>query len=136
MVERIMRAILSGLLLLAAASAWADSVKVTETTDAVYYVDPASISDKGDFRRVSVTHDYPKQGPGGVLSRRVTYEIDCAAERLRSVAVAEYSEPMAQGKSANSWERESEWLYVAPRTGSNIASPTPYRPILKFACSR
>ena len=42
-----MRAILSVVLLLAAASARADWVKVTETTETAYYLDPASISDKG-----------------------------------------------------------------------------------------
>jgi len=131
-----MRAILSGVLLLAAASAWADWVKVTETRDTGYYLDPASISDQGDFRRVSVIQDYAQQAPGGVRSRRVSYEIDCAGERLRSVAATEYSQPMAQGASVNSWERESEWLSVASRTGSNIPSRTPYRPILRFVCSR
>ena len=131
-----MRTILSGVLLLAATSAWADLVKVAETANTVYYLDPASISGKGDLRRVPVIQDYPKQEPGGTRSRRVSYEIDCGGERLRSVAATEYSEPMAQGKSVNSWESESEWLYVAPRTGSNIASRTPYRPILKFVCSR
>src|SRR5271165_3615187 len=128
--------ILSGVLLLAAASAWADLVKVTETIDAVYYLDPASISDKGEFRRVSVIQDYPNQEPGRTRSRRVSYEIDCTGERLRSVAATEYLEPMAQGKSVHSWERQSEWLYVAPSTGSNIPSRTPYRLILRFVCSR
>ena len=48
-------------------------------------------------------------------SRRVSYEIDCTAERLRSLSVTEHSEPMAGGTSVNSWARESDWLYVAPR---------------------
>jgi hypothetical protein len=102
----------------------------------VYYVDPGSVSDKDSVRRVSVLHDYAKPEPGGVRSRRVVYEIDCARERLRSLSATEYSEPMAQGKTVNSWERESDWLYVAPTTGSNIPSRTPYRPIVKFVCSR
>jgi hypothetical protein len=131
-----MRAVLSTLLLLAATSAWAGWVKVTEVSDTVYYVDPELVSNKGSVRRVSVIHDYAKPEPGGVRSRRVLYEIDCAGERLRSLSATEHSEPMAQGKSVYSWERESEWLYVAPTTGSNIASRTPYRPIVKFVCSR
>ena len=131
-----MRTILSGVLLLAAASAWADWVKVTETTDTVYYLDPASISDKGDIRRVSVIQDYAKQEPGGARSWQVSYDVDCAGERLRSVAATGYSEPMAQGKRVNSWESETEWLYIAPRTGTSIPSRTPYRPILRFVCSR
>jgi hypothetical protein len=131
-----MRTILFGVLMLGAASVWADWVKVTETGDTAYYVDPASISDKGAFRRVSVIQDYAMQESGGVRSRRVSYDIDCAGGRLRSVAATEYTEPMAQGKSATSWERESAWLYVAPRTGSNVPSRTPYRAILGFVCSR
>jgi hypothetical protein len=131
-----MRTILFGVLMLGAASVWADWVKVTETGDTTYYVDPASVIDKGRFRQVSVVQDYATQESDGVRSRRVSYEIDCAGERLRSVAAMGYTEPMAQGKSANPWERESEWLYVAPRTGSNIGARTPYRAILGFVCAR
>jgi hypothetical protein len=131
-----MRAILTAVMLFAATSAWAEWAKVTETPDTVFYVDPASIGDKGKVRRVAVLQDYAKQEQGGVRSRRVSYEIDCTEERLRSLSVTEHSEPMAAGKSVNSWERESEWMYVAPRTGSNIASRTTYRTILRFVCSR
>jgi hypothetical protein len=131
-----MRTILFAILMLGAASAWADWVKVTETGDTAYYIDPASISGKGSFRQVAVIQDYATQGSDGIRSRRVSYEIDCAGERLRSVAAMEYTEPMAQGTSANSWEKESEWLYVVPRTGSNIRSRTPYRAILGFVCAR
>jgi hypothetical protein len=131
-----MRAILSAVLLLAATSASADWAKVSETADTVYYIDPALITDKGNLHRVSVIQDYAKQELSGVRSRVVSYEIDCAGERLRSIAVTEHSEPMAQGKSVSSWSRESDWLYVAPRTGSSIAPRTSYRPILRFVCSR
>jgi hypothetical protein len=131
-----MRAILYAVLMLAAAPAWADWVKVTETGGTAYYVDPASIGDHGGFRRVSVLQDHATQQPGGARSRQVSYDVDCGAERLRSVAVTEYTASMAQGKSAGSLESLSEWLYVAPRTGTNIASRTPYRAILRFVCSR
>ena len=131
-----MRTILFVALLLGAAPAWADWLKVAETADTVYYVDPASIGDKGDWRRVSVLQDFAKQEPGGTRSRRVSYEIDCAGRRIRSLAGTDYSEPMAQGTTVTAWERESEWLYVAPKTGSNMPPRTPYRQILAFACSR
>ena len=131
-----MRALLTGVLLLAATSAWAEWVKVTETSDTAFYVDPASIGDKGPFRQVSVLQDYAGQEPGGVRSRQVLYEIDCAGERLRSLAVSEHPEPMAQGGRVSSLERESVWLYVAPRTGSNIASQATYRTILRYVCAQ
>jgi len=131
-----MRAILTAVLLLAATAAWADWVKVTETGDTVFYVDPAAIGTTDGHRRASVLQDYAATEPGGVRSRQVSYEIDCAGERLRSLAVSEHSEPMARGARVNAWERESEWLYVAPRTGSNIPSKGAYRAILRFVCSR
>ena len=131
-----MRTILFGVLLIAASPAWADWVKVAATGDTTFYVDPASISVTGSFRQVAVLQDYAAQESDGIRSRRVSYEIDCAGERLRSVAAVEYTEPMAQGTSANSWQRASEWLYVAPRTGSNIASRAQYRAIHRFVCNR
>jgi hypothetical protein len=84
---------------------------------------------------VSVVHDYAKPEPGGVRSRRVTYEVDCSGEKLRSLSATEHAEPMAQGKILNAWERESDWLYVAPTTGSSLPSRTPYRPIVRYVCS-
>ena len=69
-----MRAILCAILLLAAASAWADWVKLTETTDTGdHYLDPALISDNGEFRRVVVIQSYATQEPAGTRSRRVSY---------------------------------------------------------------
>jgi hypothetical protein len=131
-----MRTLLFSALLLAAAPAWAEWVKVTESVDTAYYVDLASIVRTGDLRRATVLQDRAGQESDGVRSRRVSYEIDCASERLKSLAATEYSESMAQGSVVKSWESESTWLYVAPRTGSNIPSRTPYLPILRFVCSR
>jgi hypothetical protein len=131
-----MRVVLSALLLLAATPAWAGWMKLTEANETAYYVDPAPVGAKGSLRRVSVIQDYARPEAGGVRSRQVLYEIDCTGERLRSLSVSEHSDPMGQGKRLNSWERESDWLYVAPRTGSNVQSRTPYRPIVSFVCSR
>ena len=133
---RMIRVPLVALLLLVATSASADWVKVTDDGDAVYYVDPATVVDKPEFRQAQVLHDYAKPEPGGVRSRQVLYDLQCAAERLRSVSATEYAEPMAKGNRVNAWERVSDWHYVAPRTGSNIPSRTPYRLIVRFVCSR
>jgi hypothetical protein len=134
-----MRAVLPTLLLLVATLVSAASVKVTEFGDTVYYVEPESIARTNNYEtiyRAAVVHDYAKPEPSGVRSRKVWYEINCSAERLRSVSATEYSAPLAQGNSVNSWQRESEWLYIAPVTGTNIPAKTPYRPIVKYVCSR
>lgn len=131
-----MRTAFPAVLLLAAAPAWAAWTKVAEEGGTAFYIDPATVSASGNVRRASVVQDYAQPESGGVRSRRVLYEVDCAAERLRSVAVSEYAEPMAQGKALGSSERESDWFYVASRTGSSLPPRTPYRPIVRFVCTR
>ena len=131
-----MRVVVATLLVFLATSVAADPVKVTQAGDTAYYVDRASVSSNGDLFRVPVIHDYAKPEPGEVRSRRVLYDVECARERLRSVSGMEYAEPMARGKHLNSWQRESEWLYVAPQTGSSLPPRTPYRSIVRFVCSR
>ena len=131
-----MRTLALTLLLLAGNSASANLVKVTEVGGTTYYVDSASVSGTDNIRRVPVIHDYATPEFDGVRSRRVIYDIDCAGERLRSVSVNEYSTSMAQGTSVRSAERETDWLYVAPVTGSSLPPRTPLRSIVKFVCSR
>lgn len=131
-----MRALLFVLVLGAVVSANAQPRQIAATTDTTYYADPASLADRGEFRLVTVVHDLAQAEPSGVRSRRVTYEVECVGERLRSVAINEYPQPMAQGSAAVSVERVSDWLIVAPRTGSHIGAATPYRAIVRFACAR
>jgi len=130
------RIALPALLILAATSAWAEWAKVSEAGDTVFYVDPGSIADQGGFRRVSVMEDFASRDAGGARSQRVVYEVDCALERLRSVSITDYPDPMGQGNDMASWEGESNWLSVAALTGSNIPPRTPYRSIVRFVCSR
>lgn len=131
-----MRAALPIVLLLAAAPAWAAATKVAEDGGTAFYIDPATVTAGGYVRRAPVVQDYAQPESGGVRSRQVLYEVDCAAERLRSVAVSEHDEPMAQGTRLGSVERTSDWIYVASRTGSSLPPRTPYRPIVRFVCAR
>jgi hypothetical protein len=131
-----MRAMVTALLMLAAASASAEWAKVAGSGDSVYYVDPASITRSGNFLRVWAIEDYAKQEPNGTRSRRLLFEIDCAGERLRRVAASEHAEPMAAGKTLNASDSTSDWIYVAPITGTNIPWRTPYRAILRSVCYR
>jgi len=130
-----MRAIIFVAMLVVGTSVCAEPVKVAESDGTSYYVDPAAISVGDAYRRVSVIHDYATPAAGDVRSRSVTYQIDCIEQRLRSVAVTEYSEPMARGQSVAASQRESDWAYVGARTGSYIAQRTPYWSIVRFVCS-
>jgi len=129
-----MRAVAFALLTLVAVSARAEPAKVADTGDAAYYVDPKSVAADGDIRRAPVIVNYAKVEPDGVRSRKMAVEVDCGSQRLRSVASAVYAEPMAAGKPLDSQEVDSDWLYVAPKTGSNIPPRTPYRFVWEFVC--
>ncbi len=122
-------------LLLLGSTAWADLAKVTETADATYYVDTGSIVVEPDVHRATVVQDYETLQADGVRSRRVIYEIDCGAERLRSIAVTEHVDPMAGGAALRSSDAVSSWAYVTPVTGTNIPPRTPYRAIVRFVCA-
>jgi hypothetical protein len=130
----LLRAPAAVLLLLAAVSARAELTKVVDTGDAAYYVDPKTVGADGDIRRVPVIVSYAKAEPDGVRSRKMAVEVDCGSQRLRSVASSVYAEPMAAGKPLDSQEVDSDWLYVAPKTGSNIPPRTPYRFVWEFVC--
>jgi hypothetical protein len=75
------RAVLTALLLVVSASAAGEWVKVTETPDRIFYVDPSSIISNGRFREASVVQDLSGPERDGVRSRRVLYEVDCAGSK-------------------------------------------------------
>jgi hypothetical protein len=131
-----MRITLIALLLLASATAGAEWTRVAEQGGTAYHMDAASIVREGDLLRVDVLQDHATPEARGVRSRRVSYEVDCTGQRLRSVAGTEFAEPMAAGPPVHTWTNVSEWLLVAPRTGSHVQPRGPFRPIVTFACSR
>lgn len=131
-----MRITLTALLLLASATASAEWTRIADHGGTAYHVDAALIVREGDILRVDVLQDHATPEARGVRSRRVSYEVDCAGQRLRSVAGTEFAQPMAAGTPVGTWTNVSEWLTVAPRTGSHVAPRGPYRPIVTFACSR
>ena len=71
-------------LLLAYSAALAEWVKVDESENTVFYIDPATIRQEGDIRWLWIIQDLKKRdGEGGELSRRVQREFDCRRARHR-----------------------------------------------------
>jgi hypothetical protein len=130
-----MRILLAVLLAAVATSAQADWVKVTETGDTVYYVDPATLVRDGGLRKVEEIQDYAMPRAGGARSRRLTFEFDCSGERWRVLSVADHEEAMARGRILGSWQGQSEWNSIAPKTGTNLPPSTTGRTILRYVCS-
>ena len=93
-----MRLLLCFLLTLAAAPAWAEWVKVSDTDVAIVYIDPSTIRKDGNLRRVWGITDLKRRDMNGEMSRRVLYEYDCKEERFRILSMTGHAGPMANGK--------------------------------------
>ena len=111
-----MRIALTLSLVLAAAPAWAEWVKVGRTDAAVHYVDPATVSRDGNLRRVWALQDMVDTSPEGVNSIRALQEYDCAAERFRYLSIAAHSGPMARGEVLATHDLRARWNVRRPGT--------------------
>jgi len=131
-----MRIVLVTLLAIVPGTAQADWVKVAETRDTVYYVDSATIRTDGSLRQAWELQDFADKRPNGARSRRALFEFDCSAERWRVLSIADYPEPMGSGAAFGKWAGESEWSYIAARTGTNIPASATNRTIVRFVCSQ
>jgi len=123
-----MRFVLTLSLVLAAAPAWAEWVKVGRTHAAVHYVDPATVSRDGNLRRVWALQDMFETSDEGVRSIRALQEYDCADERFRYLSVAAHSRPMARGVVLEEYELRDAWS--APPAGTKASA------IGKMVCER
>ncbi len=93
-----MRFILTLSLVLAAAPAWAQWVKVNDTENAIHYIDSRTISKQGQMRKVWVTQYLKERSQDGEISRRAFLEYDCMGARFRILSVSKASEAMSQAK--------------------------------------
>ena len=130
-----MRIICIAVLALAPSVVQADWVKIAETRDTVYYIDPATIRTDGSVRQAWEIQDFADKRSNGARSRRALFEFDCSAERWRVLSIADHPEPMGGGTAFGTWAGQSEWS-IAARTGTNIPASATNRTILRFVCSQ
>ena len=106
------------LLLQSSGPAYAEWVPVsTADPGMTVYADPDSIRRKGELVKMWSLYDFKtEQYVRGVLllSSKGQVEYDCAQERLRGLAVAEYSGNMGTGTVLYSDSSEGKWIPVAP----------------------
>src|SRR5260221_6897273 len=116
-----MRIVLTFLLLVAAASAMADWVKVGKSSrtsfrffsdETVYYIDPATITSEGNFRRVWEILDLNSKGADGEKSVLASVEYDCAEKRMRTLKATGRSLPMARGEIIPLIRFSDEWFIL------------------------
>ena len=123
-----MRIVLTALLMLATAPAWAEWVKVDETDEVLIYVDPATIRKDGNLRRIWEMQDLKARDSDGSLSRRALSEYDCKGKRLRLLSLSTHSGQMATGKIIITVSPSGKWDCAVPGTSGQT--------MLKFVCAR
>ena len=118
------------MLMLAAMSsgAMAEWVRIGVTDNMTMYVDPYSIRQNNNLRRVWDLQDLKRRAPNGEMSRRGLMEFDCKEERMRTIHVSMLSGPMASGEVISSIDSPSDWRYIPPETvGASV---------LEFVCRK
>ena len=124
------KTLLLSLLLLVTASAWAEWVKVNETSKEKYYIDPSTIRKDGAMRKFWAIKDFKQFNSSGWMSMRFRQEYDCKEERYRALSASSYAEPMAGGTAmfTNNFEKPDSWTDIPP--GTDAAA------IMKFVCTQ
>ncbi len=79
-----MRVVVTILLMLATVPAWAKWVKVTENDAAATYVDLATLSRNGSFRRVWMLDDHKWSRGDNASSTATLVDYDCGLRRTRT----------------------------------------------------
>ena len=124
-----MRLVLTLLLSLAAAPAWAEWVKVTVSDiGTTYYVDSATLRKEGFFRRAWVIQNLKQRGDGGQRSQRTLWEFDCKEARDRLLTISAHSEWMAGGNVLLTIDHPGKWNHVPPVTAAED--------LLNFVCAK
>ena len=123
-----MRCLVLVFLMLATSPAWAEWMKVTASSDDVYYLDTSTIRINGNFRKAWTLIDFIKIGRKGLKSLKAFKEFDCKEERFRVLTAVGYEGQMGTGTVLGSENPTIPWGYVAPQTAS--------AEVLRFVCSR
>ena len=115
-------------MLLATGPAWAEWVKVGETEQSSYYVDPVTIRKDADTRQFWTLQDMKAPDKGGDLSYRVLVEADCKERRSRTLRADYFRRPMAEGERTGGTGKLDDWRYARSGTVGDA--------VMKFVCSR
>ena len=103
-------------LLLLTCGARAEWIKMGQTDEGTFYIDPATILQADSNREVWELTDLKVRDEGSELSRRSRVIYDCKHGLTQVQSLVTYLEPMATGKTIVSVEREGLWKEVPAGT--------------------
>ncbi|HEY0664146.1 MAG TPA: surface-adhesin E family protein [Thiobacillaceae bacterium] len=110
------RLILALLVMSLSAPAAGEWVKVGETNDGSFFIDPETIRSNGHFRKVWLITNMKKLVVEGARSYRVQWEYDCKEERSRVLYVIGHSREMAGGERLFAGSGPQKWEATPPDT--------------------
>ncbi len=90
-----------------------------DTEGVTVYADPNTVRRKGDLVKMWTLFDFKTtQSVGDIscLSSKGQDEYDCAEERIRQLALTNFSSHMGQGKVVHSDADAEEWAPVSPNS--------------------
>lgn len=111
-----------------ATPAWAEWAKLSESPQATFYFENDTIGRNGNFRTVWALTDLKQRNKGGEMSRRVKYEFDCLAGRVRFLSGSSHAEPMGKGNTLYAKNDAENW--------DNVRVGSPVQQIFRFACAQ
>ena len=128
MLFRLILPLLLCLLALVSVPAFAEWVRVNESSIATYYIDPATMQKNDSLRRVWQIQDLKQKDKDGELSRRALVEYECRERQNKTLALSMHSAPMAGGKTLDSYSDPSSWRDIVPGSSGET--------ILGIVCAR
>lgn len=91
-------------------------IQVSESNEAVIYINPRSIKKWGNMARVWEVQDLKTRLPQGVISFRAYIEIDCLQERRRILELSAFNQNMAKGLPEVVIDSPDKWSFVSPNS--------------------
>jgi len=91
--------------------------KWSESVEAVFYYDPATITKNGNLRRVWEVQDLKIPDEFfGARSRRLLTEYDCTVARTRHLYISAHAAPLAGGEMLVASEQAGAWRSIPSKT--------------------
>jgi hypothetical protein len=124
-----MRIVFTVLLLIAAAPARAEWVRIGQIENTVlyvmsektvFYIDPSTVTRDGYLRKVWEIHDLSEKGRFGERSILMQVEYDCAEKLMRPLHASAKSRPMGQGEILRVEEPAEDWITLRPGKDGDI----------------
>ena len=96
--------------------------KMSETTEATFYVDVENIKKNDSYLYYWQLLDRIKPTSFGDLSTQRLYEVDCNIHRKeRSIAATYHTQPMGRGNPSTTDNSTGEWYFYSPNSsGASI----------------